>query len=263
MKHVINTTKGVSSQSRITREEHDLHCNKCGNQYDYYEFENGTSFKHGCDCAMIELAKKQTKEYHERHKRKRVESIFKQSIINDELEKVSFDNYVVPENNEQLARAKFITQRYSDNFSMDNKRSLLLQGSFGTGKSHLSMSIVKEVKAKGFSVLYMNVPQLISTIKNTYGKNASMTEKELQEIISEVDLMVFDDFGINMNDFAMSKMFELIESRVGKHNIYTTNLTSNEMNRNKDLQRIFSRLMSNTTLVKMDGDDYRLRGVHF
>ncbi|WMZ77775.1 ATP-binding protein [Staphylococcus pseudintermedius] len=259
----MNTTKGVSSQSRITREEHDLHCNKCGNQYDYYEFENGTSFKHGCDCAMIELAKKQTKEYHERHKCKRVESIFKQSIINDELEKVSFDNYVVPENNEQLARAKFITQRYSDNFSMDNKRSLLLQGSFGTGKSHLSMSIVKEVKAKGFSVLYMNVPQLISTIKNTYGKNASMTEKELQEIISEVDLMVFDDFGINMNDFAMSKMFELIESRVGKHNIYTTNLTSNEMNRNKDLQRIFSRLMSNTTLVKMDGDDYRLRGVHF
>lgn len=263
MKHVIDMTKGISSHSRIVQEVHDLHCDKCGNRYDYYEFENGTSFKHGCDCAMIELAKKQTKEYHERHKRKRAESIFKQSIINDDLEKVNFDNYVVPESNEQLVKAKYITQRYSDNFSMNNKRSLLLQGSFGTGKSHLSMSIVKEVKAKGFSVLYMNVPQLISTIKNTYSKSASMTERELQEIISEVDLMVFDDFGINMNDFAMSKMFELIESRAGKHNIYTTNLTSNEMNRNKDLQRIFSRLMSNTTLVKMDGDDYRLRGVHF
>ena len=35
--------------------------------------------------------------------------------------------------------------------------------------------------------------------------------------------MVFDDYGINMNEFAI-KMFELIESRIGKHNIFTTNL---------------------------------------
>ena len=50
-----------------------------------------------------------------------------------------------------------------------------------------------------------------------------MTEQELAQIISDVDLMVFDDYGINMNEFATSKMFELIESRIGKHNIFTTN----------------------------------------
>ena len=86
------------------------------------------------------------------------------------------------------------------------------------------MSIVKEVKAKGYTVLYMNVPQLISTIKNTYNNGTDMTEQELAKIISDVDLMVFDDYGINMNEFATSKMFELIESRIGKHNIFTTNL---------------------------------------
>ena len=86
------------------------------------------------------------------------------------------------------------------------------------------MSIVKEIKAKGFTVLYMNVPQLISTIKNTYNNDTNMTEQELAKIISDVDLMVFDDYGINMNEFATNKMFELIESRIGKHNIFTTNL---------------------------------------
>ena len=75
--------------------------------------------------------------------------------------------------------------------------------------------------------------------------------------------MVFDDFGINMNEFATSKMFELVESRVGKHNIFTTNLDEKEMTRNKDMQRIFSRIMSNTTLIKMDGQDYRTGGLNF
>ena len=126
-----------------------------------------------------------------------------------------------------------------------------------------SMSIVKEVKAKGYTVLYMNVPQLISTIKNTYNNGTDMTEQELAKIISDVDLMVFDDYGINMNEFATSKMFELIESRIGKHNIFTTNLDEKEMTRNKDLQRIFSRIMSNTTLIKMDGQDYRTKGLRF
>ena len=111
----------------------------------------------------------------------------------------------------------------------------MLQGSFGTGKSHLSMSIVKTVKEKGYSVLYMNVPQLISTIKGTYNKDSNLTEQELNQVISDVDLMVFDDFGINMNEFATSKMFELIESRVGKHNIYTTNLNAQELSKTKTL----------------------------
>ena len=35
------------------------------------------------------------------------------------------------------------------------------------------------------------------------------------------------------------------------------------MTRNKDMQRIFSRIMSNTTLIKMDGQDYRTRGLNF
>lgn len=256
-----NIAKQTGFKNNIVKQEHGLKCDKCGRDYDYYEFDNGQVVKDGCDCEMIELAKQKKLEFEKRNKSAKANNIFKKSIINDDLSQCTFDNYKAT--NEELARAKALCERYADNFNLNNKQSLLLQGSFGTGKSHLSMSIVKTVRAKGYSVLYMNVPQLISTIKGTYNKNTTLTEQELNQIISEVDLMVFDDFGINMNEFATGKMFELIESRVGKHNIYTTNLNAQELSKNKDAQRIFSRMMSNTTLIKMDGEDYRMRGIKF
>lgn len=248
-------------KNNIVKQENGLKCDKCGRTYDYYKFDNGQVVKDGCDCEMIELAKQKKLKFEKRNKTAKANNIFKKSIINDDLSQCTFDNYKAT--NEELARAKALCERYADNFNLDNKQSLLLQGSFGTGKSHLSMSIVKTVRAKSFSVLYMNVPQLISTIKGTYNKNTTLTEQELNQIISEVDLMIFDDFGINMNEFATGKMFELIESRVGKHNVYTTNLNAQELSKNKDAQRIFSRMMSNTTLIKMDGEDYRMRGIKF
>lgn len=255
-------------KSKMVKEEKDLKCEKCGRTYDYYEFKKQDGsiqiVKFGCDCEMKEFARQSTQNYHKKQKRIKAEKIFKQSIINQSLANATFDNYKIDENTQlQLAKAKWICKKYADSFNLDNKQSLLIQGSFGTGKSHLSMSIVKEIKAKGFTVLYMNVPQLILTIKNTYNNGTNITEQELAKIISDVDLMVFDDYGINMNDFATSKMFELIESHIGKHNIFTTNLDEKEMTRSKDLQRIFSRIMSNTTLIKMDGQDYRTKGLRF
>lgn len=255
-----NIASKVGFKNNITKEVHGMKCDKCGRTYDYYEFDNGQVVKDGCDCEMIELAKQRKADFEKRNRVSKANSIFKKSIINEDLARCTFDNYKAT--NEELARAKALCERYANNFSMDNKQSLLLQGSFGTGKSHLSMSIVETVRAKGYSVLYMNVPQLISTIKGTYNKNTNITEQELNRIIGDVDLMVFDDFGINMNEFATGKMFELIESRVGKHNIYTTNLNAQELSKNKDMQRIFSRIMSNTTLIKMNGEDYRMRGIN-
>ncbi|MGX0340927.1 ATP-binding protein [Staphylococcus hominis] len=256
-----NLVKQAGFKNKIVKQEFDLHCSNCGRKYDYYEFDNGQVVKDGCDCDMIALAKQSTENYKKKQRRNKAERIFKQSIMNEDLKQASFGNY--EPTNKQLEYAKQLCKRYADNFTLDNKQSLLIQGTFGTGKSHLSMSIVKEVKAKGYTVLYMNVPQLISTIKNTYNNQTVMTEQELARIVSDVDLMVFDDYGINMNEFATSKMFELIESRIGKHNIFTTNLDEKEMTRNKDLQRIFSRIMSNTTLIKMDGQDYRTKGLRF
>lgn len=109
----------------------------------------------------------------------------------------------------------------------------------------------------------MNVPQLITTYKSTYNKNATLTERELDQIIADVDLLVLDDYGTALSNFGIQKMFEVMESRTGKHNIITTNNSSKELIQNKDLAKIFSRMMKNTTPINMNGEDYRMRGINF
>ncbi|MFQ3801018.1 ATP-binding protein [Staphylococcus equorum] len=141
--------------------------------------------------------------------------------------------------------------RYANNFDLNNKQSLLLHGSFGTGKSHLSMSIAKSVKNKGYSVLYMNVPQLITTYKSTFN-NSMMSERELDNIIADVDLLVLDDYGTSLTSYGIGKMFEVMESRTGKHNVITTNNNSKELTINKDYSKLFSRMIKNGTYCKYE-----------
>ncbi|MEX6346901.1 MULTISPECIES: ATP-binding protein [Staphylococcus] len=243
----------------IEEQENDLRCERCGNLYDYVKFSNGSEVRIGCDCEMIELAKNNTSRYKDKIKRGKIDSIFNRSMANEDLKNATFDNYIPP--NENLTRSKEIIQRYVSKFSMEkeNKRSLLLQGSFGIGKSHLAMSALYELKAQGYTVLFADVAQLVSTYRDTYNKNSEMTEKELDRIIKSVDFLVLDDYGTSLTNYGKSKMFDVLNLRTGQNNIFTTNNTEQELAGDKDLSKIFSRMMKNTTTIKMSGEDYRLK----
>ena len=68
-----------------------------------------------------------------KQRRIKAEKIFKQSIVNQSLANATFDSYEIDEKTQpQLAKAKRIC-KYADNFNLDNKQSLLIQGTFGTG----------------------------------------------------------------------------------------------------------------------------------
>ena len=253
--------KQAKFRNKVVKQEMGLHCEKCGRDYDYYEFDNGQVIKDGCDCKMIALAKESTENFKKKQQRIKTNAIFKKSIINDDLADADFNNY--DPTSQQLAKAKALLERYANNFTLNNKQSILLFGTYGTGKSHLSMATIKRVREKGYSVLYMNVPQLITTYKDTYNKQSQLTERDLDKAIADVDLLVLDDYGTSLSNFGVQKMFEVMESRTGKHNIITTNNSSKELIQNKDLAKIFSRMMKNTTTINMNGEDFRIRGLNF
>lgn len=50
-------------RNKVVKQEMGLHCDKCGRDYDYYEFDNGQVIKDGCDCDMIALAKQKTEDF--------------------------------------------------------------------------------------------------------------------------------------------------------------------------------------------------------
>lgn len=235
----------------------DLHCERCGRNYTLATFEDGGQTKVGCDCEMIELAKKQSNNFKQRVRREKANKVFKQSLINEKTKRATFDTYEPTTYN--LAYAKKTAESYVEKFDLNNPRSIYFHGSFGTGKSHLAYSIAREVKEKGYTVLFMNVPQLMTLIKNTYNKHSDTSEYEIMKMIADVDLMIFDDIGVGVNDFALTKLFEIVDSRIGKNNIYTTNLTSQEFSKDKDWQRIFSRIIDDAHRLDMNGEDFRIK----
>ncbi|ULG72989.1 ATP-binding protein [Macrococcus brunensis] len=256
MKPLISKDLKKQLNSRLQNVEvSNHHCKKCGRDYELHRFPDGYEFKLGCDCKIIEACIEAEKKREEQKKADKINAIYERSIVNPQLERATFGTYNTKDQ-ESLETALRVCKRYAFNFNMDNPQSLLLKGPFGTGKSHLAISIAKVIKDKGYTALFMNVPQLITVIQDTYNRNNSDSELEIIKLIQQVDLLVLDDVGVHLSRNGMAKLFEIMEGRSGRHNIYTTNLTQQELTQDKDWQRLYSRMKA-AFPVEVVGEDHR------
>lgn len=253
MQSLGSLARNIKPSKNIVEEQHNLKCSKCGNTYDYYKFSNGHEFRHGCDCELIEIGKKERAA----RKEKYLNRIFNQSNVNASLRDATVNSYQ-PQNEHQV-QAKKTAIEYVKTFSVDKPKSLILQGSYGTGKSHIAYAIAKAIKNEGYSVAFMHIPMLMERIKATYNKNAAETTDELVQLLSNIDLLVLDDIGVENTEHTLNKLFSIVDNRVGKNNIFTTNFSDKELNQNMNWQRINSRMKHNARTVKVLGDDYRER----
>lgn len=253
MQSLGSLARNIKPNQNIVEEEHNLKCERCGNTYDYYKFSNGQEFRHGCECELIEIGKKERAE----RKEKYLNRIFNQSNVNASLSDATVNSYQ-PQNEHQV-HAKSTAIEYVKGFSIDEPKSLILQGSYGTGKSHLAYAVAKAIKQQGYSVAFMHIPMLMERIKATYNRNATETTDELVQLLSSIDLLVLDDIGVENTEHTLNKLFSIADNRVGKNNIFTTNFSDKELNQNMNWQRINSRMKQNARTVRVLGDDFRGR----
>ncbi|MCE4963040.1 ATP-binding protein [Staphylococcus haemolyticus] len=253
MQSLGSLARNIKPNRNIVEEKYNLKCEKCGNTYDYYKFSNGQEFRHGCDCSMIQAGK----EAEQQRKQKYLNRIFNQSNVNASLRDVTVNSYQ-PQNDHQIL-AKNTAIEYVKGFSVDKPKSLILQGSYGTGKSHLAYAIAKAIKQQGYSVAFMHIPMLMERIKATYNRNATETTDELVQLLSSIDLLVLDDVGVENTEHTLNKLFSIVDNRVGKNNIFTTNFSDKELNQNMNWQRINSRMKQNARTVRVLGEDFRGR----
>lgn len=259
MKRSMNTGSNPIKDFKIIRK---YCCVKCGAQVTDTEFkmpigpEKGklVKSKGECDCALIAKVKENQRMARER----RLQRTFEEnSLINPSIKDATFDNFDKTEFADEYYRAK----KYVDEFDINKPKNLLFQGSFGTGKSHLSVAITKALRDKGYSTIFISTPKLLTKIRNTYNSDSRQNEQDIIDMISSVDLVVFDDIGAegDARGWGLQKIFEVIDQRAGKHNVYTTNLSSDDFEASLDRQRIFSRMLMNTEPIIMNGTDYRRR----
>lgn len=185
------------------------------------------------------------------------------SLINDKLKKATFDNYTPP--TKDLLDAKETIMNFVSTYNKDEPTSLLITGNYGVGKSHLCVAATKELMKKGYSAMFIQMNKLFTKIKGTWNKNSELTEDKLMTALANVDVLVLDDFGAEFTEkdregvtWKVTKTNEIIDSRVGKSTLFTTNFSVKELH---DMygEREFSRMMENADLLGMYGENYRLR----
>lgn len=138
--------------------------------------------------------------------------------------------------------------------------NLFFYGDTGVGKTFLSNCIAKELLDGGHSVIYFTAFELFHIFeKNVFERDAAAAEP--YQNIFDCDLLIIDDLGTEMsNSFTTSQLFLCLNERLlrKKSTIISTNLSLNQLAEIYS-ERTFSRISSNYTMLKLFGDDIRIK----
>lgn len=210
------------------------------------------------------------------------------SLIPDTtIQNASFGSYSTSESEETQNKQKAVKayQRLKNGEIFN----LWLAGKQGTGKSHLAMSILrnlnesgkKELEANmeqekfegGCKCLFINFEEMLQLIRNSFThRDSEFTENYFIEKLSQADFLVIDDLGAETGsidtekvatDFVHRVLYAVGNARQDKATIITTNLTGKQLQQMYDakvLSRFFRKV---TQIVFKETKDHRFSNLNF
>lgn len=140
-----------------------------------------------------------------------------------------------------------------------NSKSILMKGETGLGKTHLSLAIANEVINKGYSVVYVSAPDILSKLEREHFSYGSSKEQEIMQSLLECDLLILDDLGTEfISQFSSTAVYNLFNSRINlcKPVIINTNFGVKELEQNYS-QRFVSRAKATCVVLNFIGTDIR------
>ena len=145
---------------------------------------------------------------------------------------------------------------YANAFSPESP-SIIMMGKTGLGKTHLSLSIAKEVINGGFGVVYAPAQKLVSELEREHfsfsGTNAALKK------YTECDLLIIDDLGAEFpSQFTTAAIGNLINERLyeNRPTIISTNLSGKEL-AERYSERTASRILGEYRKLFFVGEDIR------
>lgn len=186
--------------------------------------------------------------------------LMRDSTIPKELKSASFDNFIVEtaEEKQLLDFVKNQTQKYLDGMNGNT----LLTGTTGVGKTHLAISLAKELneayKAKGEpkSVLFINLTEILREIRESF--KFISKEGYYSRMLKEVNYLILDDLGVKLgNSSGQSKsaweeefIFDVLSHR--KNTIITTNLSNDE------IANLYSERVASRVRTGLEGNHFKV-----
>lgn len=197
------------------------------------------------------------------------------SILTDlGLLEASFGSYETSnpetEANKKRAMAAYTKYKEGDVFNT------WFTGSPGVGKSHLAMSILRNLNESGEKdkqCLFISVDEMLLKIRASFNdKESKFTEHYFVDLLSKTDYLVLDDLGAETGgtgtakkatDFTLRVLYSIANARQSKSTIVTTNLSRKALEIMYD-QKLVSRLMKDTYLINfVETNDKRIRNIEF
>lgn len=148
---------------------------------------------------------------------------------------------------------------YAANFSPQS-RSMIFSGATGLGKTHLSLAIAREVIERGFGVVYVSVPDILSRIDAEKYSYRSEDKYATRSALADCDLLILDDLGTEYRSRQnIAEIYNIINTRImySRPLIISTNLNPKDMLSEYD-QRLVSRIFGTFDRIEFIGSDVRV-----
>jgi DNA replication protein DnaC len=147
------------------------------------------------------------------------------------------------------------------------ERGLLFIGPAGVGKTHLAVSIIRDLIEKGFAGLFYEFGSLLKEIQDSYNPISKSSELKVLAPVYQADVLVLDELGATVpTEWVRDTMYQIINKRYNDNKV--TIFTTNYLDKSKELEerityRLRSRLYEMCTNIVIDGEDYRRRRPDF
>lgn len=210
---------GSKIKSRLDKEQEQARkkLGRCSKHPDYWLFD-------GCP-----VCQKEKRIAHEKKRQAELREMREKNI--DKL----VEKYGAPKKENKLAILENYQQaqiEYSKRYAK-KPYDLILYGSTGTGKTVLSVFLMKMLIIEGWKTQYINAVNLARDIRKAFicseRKGKSINPYEICENLIEPDVLVIDDMGTGtITGMILEEFYHLISSRISeiKTTIVTTNLLS-------------------------------------
>lgn len=145
---------------------------------------------------------------------------------------------------------------HAQRFAKEMEGWLLIEGGFGSGKTHLAAAIANFAVGVGLPTIFITVPDLLDTLRYSFSGSDESFEERFEEI-RQAPLLILDDFGTqNATAWAQEKLFQILNHRYANRLplVVTTNLSLDQIE-----GRVRSRLSDPqlVTRLRITAPDYR------
>ena len=187
-----------------------------GLDYLYVNYDKDMIEYERCNCEKaVQFWKKFDFEQEEKKRqekyRKMINNIYKDNYMKKRLQKYNFEN--VSDTYEDIFIINQLIKFADLSIKSEMKNGLIIFGNIGYEKTYLAACIANKMIEQNKIALMEKSSSIIDRIKGSFNKEG-LSEMEIIELYSNVDMLIIDDFGNeNLSKWALEKLYKIISNR--------------------------------------------------